>query len=275
MRYIVDHDYHIHSMLSSCSNDPAQTTNVILDYAVRNGFSDICLTDHFWDDAVPGSSDWYRSQDLTHVSQALPLPQTGDIFFHFGCETDMDKFCTLGISMSYMEKFEFVIISTTHLHMEGFTIDNGVDSFEERARIYVNRLDALLSMDLPFRKTGIAHLTTSNIFRSDPLNHIKVLEHISNNTFAKLFSKAGRLGVGIELNFPSFSYSADGLEKILRPYRIAKDQKCKFYLGSDAHHPDAFVNAKVNFDHIVDLLDLSEEDKFRFVVFAEPKQSFS
>lgn len=275
MRYIVDHDFHIHSMLSSCSNDPAQTTHAILEYAVRNGFSDICLTDHFWDDAVPGSSDWYRLQDFTHVSQAMPLPQLSNVYFHFGCETDMDKFCTLGISASCMEKFEFVIISTTHLHMEGFTIDDNVDSIEERARIYINRLDALLSMDLPFCKIGIAHLTSSKIFRSDPLNHIQVLECISDNTFAKLFSKAGRLDVGIELNFPSFSYSADGLEKILRPYHIAKDQKCKFYLGSDAHHPDAFENAKVNFEHIVNLLDLSEEDKFRFVENAKPKPSFA
>ena len=37
MRFTVDHDYHIHSTLSSCSNDPAQSTERILQYAKDNG----------------------------------------------------------------------------------------------------------------------------------------------------------------------------------------------------------------------------------------------
>ncbi|MBP3370026.1 MAG: PHP domain-containing protein [Clostridia bacterium] len=57
MKYAIDHDYHIHSMLSSCSNDPEQSTERILQYAKENGLKKICITDHFWDERVDGASD--------------------------------------------------------------------------------------------------------------------------------------------------------------------------------------------------------------------------
>ena len=83
MRYSADHDLHIHSKISSCSNDPEQTNARILQYAQENGFSTICLTDHFWDNAVEGASDWYFPQDYEHISAAKPLPQTDKIKFLF------------------------------------------------------------------------------------------------------------------------------------------------------------------------------------------------
>ena len=68
MRYAFDHDYHIHSYLSSCSKDPEQTAERILAYAEENGLKSICVTDHLWDKAVPGASGWYMKQNIEHVS---------------------------------------------------------------------------------------------------------------------------------------------------------------------------------------------------------------
>ena len=51
----------------------------------------------------------------------------------------------------------------------------------------------------------------------------------------------------------------------LLPYRIAKEEGCRFYLGSDAHHPAGLKAAKANFEAIVDLLDLTEDDKIPFL----------
>jgi len=62
MKYIVDNDLHIHSYLSSCSDDPEQTPEAILSHAKKYGLKTICLTDHFWDSAVPGASEWYAPQ---------------------------------------------------------------------------------------------------------------------------------------------------------------------------------------------------------------------
>ncbi|MBQ8717291.1 MAG: hypothetical protein IJY43_05560 [Clostridia bacterium] len=71
MRYKIDHDFHIHSHISSCSHSPEQTNERILQYAVENGLSQICLTDHFWDESVEGASNWYKKQDYAHIAAAL------------------------------------------------------------------------------------------------------------------------------------------------------------------------------------------------------------
>lgn len=93
MKYIIDNDLHIHSKLSLCSGDPEQTTENILKYAEENGLKKICLTDHFWDENVPGASDWYKKQDFKHITEALPLPESESVEFLFGCETEeKDKF---------------------------------------------------------------------------------------------------------------------------------------------------------------------------------------
>ena len=114
MKYIVDHDFHIHSQLSRCSKDPKQTPERILEYAKQYGFKKICVTDHFWDSNVKGASDWYEGQNFQHVSSSLPLPQSEGIDFKFGCETDVDMYMTLGVSEENMDKFDFIIIPTTH-----------------------------------------------------------------------------------------------------------------------------------------------------------------
>ncbi len=262
MKYIVDHDYHIHSHLSSCSKDPMQTTERILKYAKDNGLKKICLTDHLWDDAVEGASDWYAPQNCAHVSEALPLPQDDDVEFVFGCETELDKNLTLGLSPKSFDKFDFIIIPTTHLHMKGFTIDANA-TLEQRAAAYVARLDSVLNMDLPFHKVGIAHLTCHLLAREPQGAFITVLDMISDGEFTRLFTKAARLGVGIELNFYT-GHPEEEMERILRVYRIAKACGCKFYLGSDSHTTRDLDRCYQRLCEMVELLGLEESDKFTF-----------
>ena len=267
MRYRTDHDFHIHSQLSSCSGDPAQTSEYLLSMAEKHGFDKICLTDHFWDEAIPGASSWYAPQNYAHICQAKPLPQSDKVRFYFGCETDMDKFFTIGISPKRLAEMDFIIIPTTHLHMRGFTLDEKDDSLPCRARLFVERFDKLLDMDLPFEKIGLAHITCS--LMAKPLEpgkwrHLDLLDMISDAELERLFTRAAQKKMGIELNFPPEAYTEQDLERLLRPYRLAKKCGCKFYFGSDAHHPAGVEGAKARFEHIVDLLDLQEEDKFSF-----------
>ena len=263
MRFTIDHDYHIHSYLSLCSHDDTQTPARILQYAKENGLKKICLTDHYWDPAVPGASGWYQRQGIDHVTEALPLPTDPEVEYVFGCETDMDKFLTVGISKETIDRFGFIIIPTTHLHMKGFTIDEGV-TLEQRAAAYVDRFDKLLDMDLPFHKIGIAHLTCSLLAPGDREDHMTVLDMISDETFTALFTKAQKVGIGIELNFPINTYSEEEKPRILRPYRIAKACGCKFYLGSDIHKVRDMNGVMKNFNDIIDALALEESDKFTF-----------
>ncbi len=267
MTFKIDHDYHIHSLLSSCSQDPGQTTEAILKYAEKNDFSEICVTDHFWDGSVPGASGWYEPQNFAHVAKSLPLPQSENVKFYFGCETELDKNMTLGISDKTMDKFDFIIIPTTHFHMTGFTVDAEKTSVGDRAELYIEKLDKLLDKDLPFTKIGIAHLTCDLMaynHRTDFDEHMRILDAISDEDFKSVFSKLAEKGAGFELNFSPASYSEEQLPRVLRPYRIAKEVGCKFYLGSDAHHPSTFERANIRFARIVELLELEEKDRFRF-----------
>jgi histidinol phosphatase-like PHP family hydrolase len=118
-------------------------------------------------------------------------------------------------------------------------------------------------MDLPFHKIGIAHLTCPLIARESWQEHIAIIDSISDEMFGELFSIAAKKGVGIELNFPIRKYEGDELDSILRPYRIAKANGCKFYFGSDAHHPSELAGAKQRFEQIIDALELTEDDRFR------------
>ena len=259
----IDHDLHIHTKLSSCSNDPEQTTERILRYAKDNGFKQIAVTDHFWDETVEGANSWYRPQDFAHIAGSLPLPQADGVRFLFGCEAEMDKEYRLGIARETVDKFDFVIIPTTHLHMRGFTIAEEDDPLPRRAVVYVKRFEKLLSMDLPFHKIGIAHLTCHLIAKKPSYEtHVELIDMIPDATFYDLFRKTAKVGAGVELNFPLSSYDEEQRERVLRPYRIALDCGCKFYFGSDAHHPDALDRAPENFKAIAETLGLTEADRF-------------
>ena len=260
MKYVIDHDLHIHSNISLCSGDPNQTNERILEYARENGFKTVCLTDHFWDESVfilPES--WYKGQGYDHISAALPLPQEEGIRFLFGCETELDRTLTLGVAKEHFDRFDFIVIPTTHMHMTGFTLNSEEEKdAKSRADAWIKRLDAVLSMDLPFHKVGIAHLTCTLIAPQTDMYH-EVLSLLPEKEMYRLFTKAAALGVGIELN--------DGLntgeeELVLRPYRIAKECGCKFYLGSDAHTVGGLQGAMQKFTKIVDALSLTEDDKF-------------
>ena len=257
MRFQVDHDLHIHSYLSLCSGDPGQTPEALLRYGEENGLSTLCLTDHMWDPAVPGASRWYAAQPYARTREALPLPQSEKVRFLFGCETDMDRYEVIGVSAPVMQELDFIIIPTTHMHMDGFTVDGSEDA-EKRAALWIRRFDALLEKDLPFEKVGVAHLTCSLIWRG---RYLEVLEKIPSEEYHRLFEKAAAKGLGIELNFDSLNMGPRETELNLLPYRIAKEEGCKFYLGSDAHHPAELLHARANFESIVDLLGLCEDDK--------------
>lgn len=116
MRYVADHDFHIHSNLSSCSNDPNETPENILKVAQENGYSAICLTDHFWDSKLPGASPWYEPQNFEHISKALPLPQNENIKFYFGCDAHWISSLKAG-----KEKFEFIIDKLNLTENDKFT----------------------------------------------------------------------------------------------------------------------------------------------------------
>ena len=262
MKYIVDHDLHIHSQLSLCSKDPEQTAERMLKYAEDNNYKTICVTDHFWDETVEGASNWYSRQDFAHICEILPLPESKNIRFLFGCETEQNKFQTVGVSKERFDSFGFVIIPTTHFHMDDYTVTaEETATPQARANTWCRRFDELLKKDLPFEKIGIAHLTCGLIAREREI-YLETLKLIPETEAGELFTRAAKTGVGIELNASDMGFEPEEQETVLRIYRIAKAAGCKFYCGSDAHHPKVFEYAKSIFENAVSLLELTENDKF-------------
>lgn len=262
-KYIFDHDFHIHSRLSSCSHDPEQSPEQILRYAEREGLHTIVITDHFWDEKVPGASKWYAPQNYPHICQSKPLPQSEGIRYLFGCETEMDKNLTLGCSRERMEEFDFIVVPTTHFHMTNFTMsEEMLASPESRAEWWVKRIDALLDMDIPFHKIGLAHMTCGLIWSKDREKFLETINAIPDEEMHRVFAKAAKVGIGIELNTSDMHYKDSERDIVLRPYRIAKEEGCKFYCGSDAHTGPGLQNIRPWFERAIDDLGLTEDDKF-------------
>lgn len=262
MKYRIDHDLHIHSFLSKCAKNPDQTPQRILDGAQRAGLTTLCLTNHFWDEAVPGASAWYSEQNYPHICKDLPLPTAEGISFLFGCETDLNRDLTLGLSPEKHKKFDFIIVPTTHFHMSSNLETEQKDTVEKRVNAYVARLDALLAMPLPFHKVGLAHPACSLIHKESREGYLDTLSALPEDALQSLFAKAARLGVGIELNSSDMNYAPEEESVVLRLFRIAKKEGCRFYLGSDIHSPTDYAKEIRIWERALDALSLTEADKF-------------
>ena len=264
MRYIVDHDLHVHSKISPCSSHPEQIPEKMLEYAKKNGIKQLCVTDHFWDGRVNDGlgKQLYGNLNTDFLKQILPFPQDDEVEFLLGCECDMDKFFNVGISKETAAELDFVVIPTTHMIWKGITVEEEDFNVEGRARVWERRLDALLHKDLPWHKIGIAHLSDAMI-GGEPEELVKTLDLIRTYKMYELFERAAKLGVGIELNRADFKFPDELADTHLRMYRIAKECGCKFYLGSDSHNPNGFNEAPALFERAIDLLQLTEDDKFR------------
>ena len=266
MVFPVDHDLHCHSRLSLCSNDPAQTPEAILAHAKAHGYTCVCLTDHFWDSpVVPGASGFYGPQDLAHVQENLPLPDGGAVRFAFGCETEWCGGAALGIAPEHHSAFDFIVVPPNHFHMKGFVRPADVDTEEKAALLLVERLEGLRAKPLPWEKVGIAHLNCGLMFSEGDLG--KVLRAVPEDRFrAAMRAFAGR-GAGIELNCGCFAenrrrpdYREDDE---LRLFRLAKDAGCRFYLASDAHHPDRLATVPEVGPSVVSALGLDARHLYR------------
>ncbi len=259
MRFNIDHDFHIHTYVSSCSNDLEQNPSSILEYAKKKGLKRVCVTDHYWDSEVPGAIPWYKRQNFDNISRVKPLPKDDSVEFLFGSETELDRFMTLGTPPSRYDDFDFIIIPTTHMHMKGFTLTlEEAQSEDDRARLWIERFDAVLNMDLPFYKVGVAHLSCTfvGVTKEEFSN---VIQKIPQSELTRLFTKASKLGVGIEINLSK--------EEVEDPYTVniyktAKDCGCKFYFGSDAHNPSGYDERHATANKLIDLIGLRESDKF-------------
>lgn len=247
----ITHDYHFHSTLSACCSDTHMLPSAALDNAVRCGYDSLCLTDHLWDSDVAGASEWYAPQNLEHVRSVLPLPRHENVRFYHGCETEYCGNAKLGLAREHFDVFDFVVIPTTHMHMTGFVRPEHVVSESQMAELYVERLEQLLRLDVPWEKIGIAHLTTTR--------------QLDEKRMMRVFDTIARRGTGIELNASSLKKWADHPEAWLRVFHMAKKAGCLFYSASDAHTVDNLHLVQDVLPGVTDALGLGSGDRYRIL----------
>ena len=263
MRFIIDHDLHIHSNISSCANYPDNTPSDIMKAAKKAGIKKIALTDHFWDmdvkcDIKAGSCGFDK------LKSALPLPKDDEVEFLFGCEIDVNYDMVVGVSSDKFDFFDIMLISLTHNHKVGKTIREEDNLNSERlSKIWISRIECLLNMDLPFKKIGLSHLTAAHIARESDEVYKKTLDLIDEYDMKRVFTLAAERGIGIELNATDMKYTEENKDRILRIYRVAKECGCKFFCGGDSHHPSGVEYPRVSFiENAIDELSLTEDDKW-------------
>jgi histidinol phosphatase-like PHP family hydrolase len=253
MRFVPDHDLHIHTQLSPCSRDTRQTPEAILSYGITAGMKLLNLADHCWPDT--------RAAILPHPEN---LPQGKHCFLLHGAEVDMDMNDNLSATIPEIEAMDFAVIAVNHLHLKNYCVPNDFpEDAETHKKRFIERVHHLLSLDLPFHKTGLAHFSDGLVCTKE---HIQCLDLITENELIDIFTKIKKLGMGVELNMVPGRYAGHDLDSMLRPFRIAKALGCKFYMASDAHHPDDFggVHARKMYP-LIDLLGLEESDKLPFI----------
>ena len=73
----IRHDIHNHSLWSSCCYDPEATVNAFAHRAKELGHTVFGISNHLWDEKVPGASNWYRQQMINYglegARAAMPM----------------------------------------------------------------------------------------------------------------------------------------------------------------------------------------------------------
>ena len=69
---MITSDIHIHTNLSLCAQEDA-TLERYIEKAKEANLKVIGISNHLWDGAVPGASNWYAPQNVEHVLQLKKL----------------------------------------------------------------------------------------------------------------------------------------------------------------------------------------------------------
>lgn len=140
----ITHDLHNHTLFSSCCYDPAATMKAFVDKAYELGHTVIGISNHLWDEKVPGASGWYKGQTIDYGFEGkYAIPEdTHGVRVLFGTECE---YCglsdTLGMTAETAARFDYVLIPHTHTHMKNFVIAENADVKAFRAE-YIAKIEA-------------------------------------------------------------------------------------------------------------------------------------
>ena len=173
------YDLHVHTSLSSCAKPEASAAGYIA-LAKEMGLTTIAFTDHLWDSAIPGASDWYKPQNFEHICQLKKELPAADpsLKILFGCETECDMHGTVGVSEEVAAQLDVLLVPNSHTHMR-FVMDRALREDDAAHGLYmVKHFMQIMESPLakyitavphPFSAVGCPHRGE----RGEPASHLR------------------------------------------------------------------------------------------------------
>ena len=233
-------DLHVHTDLSPCASRAA-TVRAQLEAAKACGIETLGFSNHYWDSEIPGANSWYQPLDTDHLmkirGEIAALEDDFGIRILVGAEIEASGF--LALSPENADKFDYILISASHTHIEELMVGYRGETAEDVRLILVERF---LKTVAEAADLGIP-ATVCHPFH--PLGYpieteAEALDGITDRMLAEILSFAAKRNIGIEAHWQTMHDG--GSEGKIAPYserflRMAREVGCRFTLGSDSHDP--------------------------------------
>ena len=233
-------DLHVHTNLSPCAPRTA-TLAEQLRAAKDAGLTTLGISNHCWDSVFPGANPWYLPQDVDHDQkireEIAALEDDFGIRILVGAEIEASGY--LALSPKNADKFDYILISASHTHIEELMVGYRNETPEDVRLILVERF---LKTVAEAADLGVP-ATVCHPFH--PLGHsieteAEALDGITDKMLAEVLSFAAKRNIGIEAHWQTMHDG--GSEGKIAPYserflRTAREVGCRFTLGSDSHDP--------------------------------------
>ena len=257
----INHDFHIHTTLSLCANETATVENYLAK-AKKLGLKKLGFSNHFWDSAISGASDWYQQQDYEHVvrlKSELDRVIGEDVKTYFGCETEYDPVHHgVALTEETAEKFDFILVPNSHTH--AMMPKDFYQPYQKHVDFMVQAYNEILDSNVSKYITAIAHPFEAV---ACPYDRTILIDMISDDCFKRMFTKSAKKDVAYEINVASMKKMTDvqiADSSQMRMFKLAKECGCKFIFGSDAHNAEAHRSYVHYVNLVADLLKLREDD---------------
>lgn len=233
-------DLHVHSNISPCAARES-SVKAHLEAAVAGGLDTIGFSNHLWDDAIPGSNDWYRPLNVDHLmkirDEIAGLEDTYGLRILVGAEVEAPGF--LALTAEHAKLFDYILVSCSHLHHPALMTGLKAETPEDVRLILVERFLKTVAeaadMDVPASVCHPFH----------PLGHsieveAEAVNGITDRMLAEILSFAAHKNVAIEAHWATMKTGGENGEVAAhsaRFLRIAREVGCRFTFGSDCHVP--------------------------------------
>lgn len=183
----VARDMHTHTNLSACA-DPATTLALLAEAAVNLEIETLGVSNHLWDNKVPGASEWYAPQDAEHVLKIRgEVPGVKAPRILVGCEAEYIGNGVLALLPENAVKFAYILVPFTHFHMKNFVVPAGITEPREIAALMLRRGLEILAH--PTMNCGVPAGFAHPFCPSGCDHYEQIIESITDAEFEDFFKK--------------------------------------------------------------------------------------